>query len=204
MQQERQNARVETGENRTLYDVRSRHRFYLSRAVSLRAIRDKYVQRGGHRSACQTIRGSGDSRRVRVLDICDYRGAELAECEVEMKLNKKDRGFYILSESWYAEANYPILRQIHKGYVDDIHFGIYPENGNGGTEGEMTMVWKRIGEKNTLTAQLQCYDDAFTVLFSFSDVIEKLNNLGGKDLTIRKFTEILKSCGFQDLTRREQ
>lgn len=121
-----------------------------------------------------------------------------------MKFNKKDRGFYILSESWYAEANYPIMRKMHEGYVDDIMFGIYPDNGNEGTDGEMKMLWRTLGESSKPTAQLQCYIGAFAVLSSFSDVIQKLKKIDANDLTVSKFAEILKSCGFQDLTRRER
>jgi hypothetical protein len=124
--------------------------------------------------------------------------------ENEMRFKKKDRGFYILSESWYAEANYPIMRKMHDGYVDDICFGIYPENGNEGTDGEMKMVWRTIGESTKPTVQLQCFNGSFAVLDSFSDVIQKLGKIDKKDLTVSEFAKILKSCGFQDLTSRER
>lgn len=114
------------------------------------------------------------------------------------KLYKKDRGFYILSQSWYAEAN---MRRRKPDFVDDVMFGIYPEDGTEGTYGEMTMIWRRLG--NNIVPQLHIFDDAWRVLASFTDLIKQLAVVDGQNITVEQFTNILKSCGFKDLTKRE-
>lgn len=81
---------------------------------------------------------------------------------------------------------------------DSITFGHY-NLVEGGCYGEMTMVWDGIGP------QLRCYNDAWKVLYNFSDLIEKLGSLSleESEITQEQFVYILLSCGFVDRTQYE-
>ena len=78
----------------------------------------------------------------------------------------------------------------------DIMFGMYhPE---GGTTGEMCIRWVELSGK--LTPQLQSYDDSWGVLALFTDVIQKMGEVDGEDISEEDFAKLLDSCGFTDMT----
>lgn len=105
------------------------------------------------------------------------------------------RGFYHHNESYYAGV-LPVIG----GGVDQVMFGYYkPE---GGSSGEMSMQWERLGGK--VVPQLRCYDDAWDALSRFGDLIRRLADFDEKNISPSEFCNILKECGFQDLTHRER
>lgn len=98
------------------------------------------------------------------------------------------RMFIWSSRAWYAKA----MGDKHQ----EIMFGMYhPE---GGTSGEMGMRWKELSGRQV--PQLQVFDDAWSALALFTDVIEKLGEEDGENITPEQFIEILLSCGFVDDT----
>jgi len=98
------------------------------------------------------------------------------------------RGFYWSNKAYYAKS---LPKEL-----PEINFGMYAEEG--GTSGEMSMVWRNIGNKDT--PQLRCFCDAWSALSLFPDLIKKLGEHDSEDITDEQFVEILKKCGFKDLT----
>ncbi|MCR4362127.1 hypothetical protein NUG13_12380 [Bacillus subtilis] len=103
------------------------------------------------------------------------------------------RGFYHLSESIYAEVN---LKNTE--YIDEVNFGMF--DGDGGTDGEMSLYWYRSGNRSWV--KLEVFDDSFKVLNQFTDVIRALENR--ENIQPKEFTKLLKELGFVDLTKRGQ
>jgi hypothetical protein len=98
------------------------------------------------------------------------------------------RGFYWMNKSYYAST---LPKESPK-----INFGMYCEGA--GTSGEMSMVWVNIGD--IVTPQLQCYSDSWSTLSLSHDLIKELAKHDSEDITEEQFVEILKKCGFKDLT----
>ncbi len=113
-------------------------------------------------------------------------------------MQKKDRGFMILSESWYADANLKNAK-----YIDEIMFGLYPGDGNEGTSGEMAMKWFDLQEGHPFAPRLEVFDDSWKILASFKDVIAKLAQVDGQNITPKQFAKLLTESGFRDLTKRQ-
>jgi hypothetical protein len=108
------------------------------------------------------------------------------------------RGFTILSQSWYANAN---LRSAN--FVDDVIFGLYDNDVKPGqTTGEMSIKWYELGGK--IVPRLECFDDAWKTLSEFTDVITMLAAKDNQNITPDKVAEILLSRGFIDRTVRER
>lgn len=99
------------------------------------------------------------------------------------------RGYHRTSKAWYANPEKDI----------EVLFGLYhPE---GGTIGEINMKWIELLDGN-LYPKLECFADSWYALFSFTDLLEKMAELAGKQIKIKEtdFCEMLNSCGFKDLT----
>lgn len=102
------------------------------------------------------------------------------------------RAYHRSNRAYYAKA-FP-NENLH------IMFGMYhPE---GGSSGEMKMEWVPIG-KDIPTPQLMVFDDAFSALGLFTDVIQELAKVDSEDITDDQFCEILDRLGFKDLTAYE-
>ena len=78
----------------------------------------------------------------------------------------------------------------------EIIFGLYHPEGT--TSREMSMIWDRLA--GGLCPQLQVFDDAWSALASFTDVIAKLSEKDDENITPEQFIKILLSCGFVDDT----
>ena len=94
--------------------------------------------------------------------------------------NKMRRGFY------RTDWNIP-----------EIMFGVYDDEG--GCDGEMGMRWHDLG--NQSAARLECFEDAFTLLAQFGDVIERLAQT--RNISEPEFANLLLECGFTDLIQGE-
>ena len=105
------------------------------------------------------------------------------------------RCFYHTTEAWYAK---PLMRILDAGYTDEVMFGLFaPE---GGTTGEMGIRWKELGGR--IVPQLQVFDDGWSALSTFPDLILELGAIDNQNITPKDFCALLKSLGFKDLTPR--
>ena len=103
------------------------------------------------------------------------------------------RGFFIHSESWYADNV-----KLEKNITEEIMLGLYNEGG-AGTGGEMTVIWIDAGKEKPF-AQLGIPDDAFHLFNEFEDLFKALTYKKG--IQKEDFIELLKTLGFVDLTKR--
>ena len=71
-------------------------------------------------------------------------------------------------------------------------------DGNGGTSGEMFIRWEQVGNKRH--PQLQVFDDAWSALALFGDLLQKMSEVDNHNISEASFVELLKSCGFEDMT----
>lgn len=121
------------------------------------------------------------------------------DVEVEFSPEARDgdesatRGYYQLSESWYAKA-----LQTDGDVVDEVMFGLYCHDC--GTRGEMRMEWVSQGRGKPAVARLAAFEDAFDLLPLFADVWKEL--VGRRNMQPDTFCQVLKHCGFKDLTDR--
>ena len=98
------------------------------------------------------------------------------------------RGYSRSSKAWYAK---------HLIYDNiEVNFGMYYPNG--GTDGEMTMEWIKVG--SDLCAILKCFQDGWAVLSLFTDLIQKLSEVNSQLIQEEDFCKILDNCGFVDMT----
>lgn len=94
------------------------------------------------------------------------------------------RGYHRSSKAYYAKSLV--------GENISVMFGMYAIEG--GTTGEMRMEWVE------LRARLNCFEDSFSALSLFTDVIQKLGEADGDLIQEPEFCELLDDCGFKDLT----
>lgn len=88
-------------------------------------------------------------------------------------------------------------------YVE-IGFGLYDLE-NGGTWGEMGVVWKDLLRNNKLVPCLHAWHDSWIALNTFGDVIDalaqdELNRPQGTYLSEPEFADLLMTLGFVDKT----
>jgi len=111
-----------------------------------------------------------------------------------MKDHSSDkRKFTHLSESWYGKEN---LARSEK--IDSVTMGFYCEDG--GTSGEFTIVWIELGGR--IVPQLRAFDDSWSALWGFRDVLEEMSNRDDENITPKQLCEILIKCGVKDNTQR--
>ena len=101
------------------------------------------------------------------------------------------RGFFWTGKAWYAKT----------AGDKDIVFGMYSVD-EGGTSGEMQVVWHDIGGKEV--PRLECFNDAWSALSLFTDLITALGKLDDQNITQQQFVDVLLECGFTDLTKYER
>lgn len=102
------------------------------------------------------------------------------------------RTFVLLSEAWYKSVREADL-------VDEVMFGL--DSPGGGTSGEMSVRWKELGGNNV--PKLEVFDDGWSALATFPDVIEEMGKMDNENITPKQFCSLLLSCGFHDKTPRE-
>jgi hypothetical protein len=108
------------------------------------------------------------------------------------------RGFYHLSEAWYADAN---LTNRYDGLIDEVMIGFYGPDGDQGTSGEFAVKWENLCGK--LAPQLCVYDDAWEALTHFSDLLAEMAKLDKMSPSPEEFCELLQRLGMKDLTPRD-
>lgn len=72
---------------------------------------------------------------------------------------------------------------------------------DGGTSGEMIMEWVELSNKET--PRLKCFDDSWSALALFKDLIDKMGSVDSMDIQEVEFCKMLDECGFKDLTQYE-
>lgn len=113
----------------------------------------------------------------------------------QLNLNKMNnhegfiRGYHRSSKAWYAKA-------IQKDNIE-VGFGMY--HPDGGTSGEITMEWVELSGK--LCARLKCFEDGWSALSSFTDLIQKMDEADSELIQEEDFCKMLDECGFKDLTQ---
>lgn len=112
-----------------------------------------------------------------------------------MKSNKQaecKRQFIVSSQAWYAGSC-----NLKPG-EDEILLGMYhPE---GGTTGEFSIKWTMVG--NQMTPCLRAYDDSWSALYEFSDMLQELAKLDGTNPSVDVVVTALLNCGVEDATPR--
>ena len=97
-----------------------------------------------------------------------------------------ERAFHWSSKAWYHDPATP----------HSISVGMYSDGG--GTTGEFTVEWVDLAGKRV--PQLKVFDDAWSALSTFKDLLDKLSEVDDDNITEDEFVNILLSCGFKDLT----
>lgn len=101
------------------------------------------------------------------------------------------RGFHWSSRAYYsAVINRP-----------EVNFGMYDPN-DGGTTGEMSMTWILLDGR--YTPKLECFDDGWSALANFTDLIQRMGKVDSEDISDEVFVKMLVECGFKDLTKYER
>lgn len=100
------------------------------------------------------------------------------------------RQFRQLSKAWYGDAN------MQRDIADCITIGFYRPDGS--TTGEFLIRWERLG--SGITPKLSVFNDAWDALYNFSDMIEVMATLDGKDISPDYFAEELAKLGIEDAT----
>lgn len=98
------------------------------------------------------------------------------------------RGYHRTSKAWYAKAKERI----------EVRFGMFAEEG--GTSGDITMEWVDLGLMDGLTARLKCFEDGWSALALFTDLIQKMGEFDSQKIQEEEFVKMLDECGFKDMT----
>lgn len=106
------------------------------------------------------------------------------------------RQFSIMSQSWYFESNMDPVRRA--AGEDEITIGFYCADG--GTSGEFSIRWERLN--GVLTARLKAFEDSWSALAQFGDVLEKLAALDSTNPDVGTVVEALLRCDVVDATPR--
>jgi hypothetical protein len=105
--------------------------------------------------------------------------------------NEYKRKFIHTSRAWYAES-----ALFHETVVDSIYIGLYSSKGD--TEGEFSIEWVEL--TGMLCPKLIAYDDAWSVLYDFKDVLKKMADVDDCNITPDEMRLTLISCGVEDAT----
>ena len=109
---------------------------------------------------------------------------------------KPVRGFTIFTESTFA-ASVPI----GPGCAEEITIGLY--HADGGTTGEFSVCWLKIGDK--IFPRLEAHTDSWSALLLFADVLKTVGATSHSNpITPREFVATLTQLGVVDLTVRKR
>jgi hypothetical protein len=118
-----------------------------------------------------------------------------------MSTSKRHKGhlrqFIINSQAWHGRASRQ-ARGVKPG-EDDITLGFY--NPEGGTSGEFTIRWRQLDSR--VVPYLHAFEDSWSALANFHDVITGLAELDGTNPTVEAVAQVLLACGVRDATERQ-
>ena len=96
------------------------------------------------------------------------------------------RGYHRSSKAWYSKS------------VDEIEINFGMFHPDGGTTGEMNIEWIELNGQ--LCARLKCFEDAWSALSLFTDLIQEMGKIDSELIQEEDFAKLLDKCGFKDLT----
>lgn len=82
-----------------------------------------------------------------------------------------------------------------------VMVGMYDLEG-GGTSGEFSFQWVNLGDK--LLPQLKVFDDAWSALWQFKDLLEIMAHIDSSNITEIELCAILDSLEIKDITKYKQ
>ena len=103
-----------------------------------------------------------------------------------------ERQFVQLSKAWYADVS---LRG--SDIVDEIMIGFY--HPKGGTTGEFAIRWTNLA--GTPTPMLCSFDDSWSALWEFRDLLEKLSELDSSIPSPNEIVITLETLKIKDATQ---
>lgn len=106
------------------------------------------------------------------------------------------RGFTHTGRAWYASS----LPMNQDNVKDSISIGLYSPGG--GTSGEFMIEWVQLGDK--LAPRIAAFDDAWSALRHFNDLLEKMSECDDENVTPEQFCRILQSLGIQNRTEYQR
>jgi hypothetical protein len=102
------------------------------------------------------------------------------------------RQFVHGAEAWYAGTS------IGSDRVDYVCIGMY--HPDGGSTGEFMVTWLKLGDK--VVPRLEVFDDAWSALWKFADVLQVMAGLDNESITPNDFCLMLLGQGIEDATPR--
>lgn len=113
-----------------------------------------------------------------------------------MNSNKHEGGkrkFYHVGEAWYSST------ALGFGMDDEVVIGVY--HPDGGTTGEFSVRWSKVGREST--PMLCAFDDSWSALSMFQDVLKKMAEIDDHNIMPDEFCYLLLECGVEDATPTE-
>lgn len=97
-------------------------------------------------------------------------------------------------ESEYFRSYTDLRKYKHQNRdgAEEVMFALHSPGG--GVTGEIAMRWTRLSGR--MVPQPQSFDDSWRVLSCFTDLIDKLADVDGENITPDEFIDILESLGF--------
>lgn len=105
-----------------------------------------------------------------------------------------ERQFYQHSRAWWGK-DVPLSNNT----IEEINIGFYCPDG--GTSGEFCIEWISLNNQNV--PRLKAFEDSWSALWEFRDVLEKLAELDSTNPSPEEICELLKSCNVKDATPTE-
>lgn len=83
-----------------------------------------------------------------------------------------------------------------------IMVGMYHRDG--GTSGEFEIEWEKLTEDKPLVARLKAFEDSWSALWLFKDMLEQMAEVDSKEIQEPEFCTLLDSLGIIDITEYER
>jgi hypothetical protein len=103
------------------------------------------------------------------------------------------RGFSILSETWYGKHNLT-----SEEMQEEISLSLYSPEGD--ELGQFAIRWLKVGDG--YAPRLDAFHDAWSALWRFADLLERLADLGDEGPAPSRVIALLKQLGVTDRTDR--
>ena len=83
-----------------------------------------------------------------------------------------------------------------------VMIGIY--YAEGGTSGEFEVEFIELRNDKPLAARLKAFDDSWSALWLFKDLLEKMAEIDGQEIQEPEFCQLLDSLGIIEITKYER